>query len=73
MIPSEDGIVYNFGKEGEQVKGWKFEKMNASLIHQVRYLNISGKDYIYVIDSKGNTNIVGRNGKKRLQTKNSYK
>ena len=69
LIPSEDGMVYNFNKKGEKVIGWKFEKMNKSLIHQVRYLNISGKDYLYVIDSNGNTNIVGRNGKKRIQTK----
>lgn len=68
LIPSEDGMVYNFSKEGKQIAGWKFEKMNKSLIHQVKYLSIAGKDYLYVVDSEGNTNIVGRNGKRRFET-----
>ena len=65
LIPSENGMVYNYSKEGKAVKGWKFEKMNMPISHQIQYVNIKGKDYIYVVDSEGNTNVVGRNGKKR--------
>ena len=65
LIPSENGMVYNYSKEGKAVKGWIFEKMNMPISHQIQYTNIKGKDYIYVVDSNGNTNVVGRNGKKR--------
>ena len=46
--------------------------MNMPISHQIQYVNIKGKDYIYVVDSDGNTNVVGRNGKKRRYWKNSY-
>ena len=77
LVPSENGMVYNYSKEGKAVKGWKFEKMNMPISHQIQYLNIKGKDYIYVVDSDGNTSVVGRNGKKRtdigkIPIKSSY-
>ena len=77
LVPSENGMVYNYSKEGKAVKGWKFEKMNMPISHQIQYVNIKGKDYIYVVDSDGNTNVVGRNGKKRtdivkIPIKSSY-
>ena len=70
-------MVYNYSKEGKAVTGWEFEKMNIPISHQIQYLNIKGKDYIYVVDSDGNTNVVGRNGKKRtnigkIPIKSSY-
>ena len=37
--------------------------MSLPISHQIQYVNIKGKDYIYVVDSEGNTNVVGRNGK----------
>ena len=77
LVPSENGMVYNYSKEGKAVIGWEFEKMNIPISHQIQYLNIKGKDYIYVVDSDGNTNVVGRNGKKRtnigkIPIKSSY-
>ena len=66
LIPSENGMVYNYSKEGKLVSGWKFEKLEKPISHQIQYANIKGKDYIYVMDSDGNTKIVGRNGKKRI-------
>jgi hypothetical protein len=77
LVPSENGMVYNYSKEGKAVKGWEFEKMNMPISHQIQYVNVKGKDYIYVIDSDGNTNVVGRNGKKRtdigkIPVKSSY-
>lgn len=66
LIPSQDGMLYNYNKFGEKVKGWGFEKLPEKITHQVKYANIFGKDYIYVIDQVGNINIVGRNGKKRV-------
>mgnify|MGYP001322037585 CR=1 FL=1 len=77
LVPSENGMVYNYSKEGKAVKGWKFEKMNMPISHQIQHINIKGKDYIYVVDSNGNTNVVGRNGKKRtdiekIPIKSSY-
>ena len=70
-------MVYNYSKKGKAVKGWKFEKMNMPISHQIQYLNIKGKDYIYVVDSDGNTSVLGRNGKKRtdigkIPIKSSY-
>ena len=69
LVPSENGMVYNYNKEGKIVKGWKFNKMDFPINHQIKYTNVKGKDYIYVVDNNGNTNIVGRNGKKRVNIK----
>ena len=69
LVPSENGMVYNYTKEGKIVKGWKFNKMDFPINQQIKYTNVKGKDYIYVIDNNGNTNIVGRNGKKRVNIK----
>jgi hypothetical protein len=67
LVPSENGMVYNYSKEGKTIAGWQFEKMNNAISHQIQYTNIKGKDYIYTIDKQGHTNIVGRNGKRRVE------
>ena len=50
--------------------------MNMPISHQIQYVNVKGKDYIYVVDSDGNTNVVGRNGKRadigKIPIKSSY-
>ncbi|MBH83639.1 MAG: hypothetical protein CMP70_03070 [Flavobacteriales bacterium] len=70
LVPSENGMVHNYTKEGRIIKGWKFSKMDSPIKQQIKYTSVKGKDYIYVVDKKGNTNIVGRNGKKRVNIKN---
>jgi hypothetical protein len=77
LIPSQEGMVYNYSKEGKKIKGWKFKAMPNPIILQLQYANISGKDYIYVVDSKGYVQIVGRDGKNRtpvekIPLNNSY-
>jgi len=67
LVPSENGMVYNYSKDGKLVTGWKFEKMEKAVSHQIEYANVRGKDYIYIMDRDGNTSIVGRNGRKRVE------
>jgi len=67
LVPSQGGILYNYSKNGEQVVGWKFETMKSPITNKAKYLSISGKDYIYVVDGSGNISVVGRNGKKRVK------
>lgn len=66
LIPSHNGYLYNYKKDGEMVNGWAFDGLDNSLTYMVKYASISSKDYIYVADKKGNISIVGRNGKKRV-------
>ena len=65
LIPCQEGMVDNYSKEGKKIKGWKFNAMPNPITQQLKYSNILGKDYIYVVDSKGQTQIVGRDGKNR--------
>lgn len=66
LIPSEDKMVYNYNKNGEIVKGWKFKKMSEQITQPVQYHLHKSKDFIYVVDAAGNAKIVGRNGKQRI-------
>ena len=66
LIPAEDNKVYNYDKNGEIVKGWKFEKMPERITQEVQYHLYKSKDFIYVVDKAGNAKIVGRNGKQRI-------
>ena len=52
-------MVYNYTKEGKIIKGWKFNKMDFTINQQIKYTNVKGKDYIYVIDNDGNTILLG--------------
>ena len=70
MLPSHDGYLYNYNKDGELVNGWSFKALENSLSQQVKYTSVSSKDYIYVADKNGNISIVGRNGKKRTEIHN---
>lgn len=67
LIPGEDNKVYNYDKNGEIVKGWKFKKMPEKIIQEVQYHLYKNKDFIYVVDRAGNAKIVGRNGKQRIE------
>jgi hypothetical protein len=67
LIPAEDKMVYNYDKNGDLVKGWKFEKMPEKISQSIVYYLHDNKDYIYVIDKAGNAKIVGRNGKNRIK------
>ena len=58
--------MYNYDKNGEIVKGWKFEKMPEIINLEVQYHLYKTKDFIYVVDKAGNAKIVGRNGKQRM-------
>lgn len=66
LIPSEDKMVYNYNKEGDLVKGWKFKSMPERISQPLQYHLQNGKDYIYAIDNAGNGKIVGRSGKQRI-------
>ncbi|MDB2674938.1 hypothetical protein N9Y90_00195 [Flavobacteriales bacterium] len=70
LIPSQDGMLYNYSKNGEQVTGWKFEPMKNPITHQVKYFSVSGRDFIYAVDNSGNVSVVGRSGVRRSKIHN---
>ena len=65
LIANEQNSISNYDKRGNIVLGWKFEDMESNISNDMIYLNLKGKDYIYVVDDSGNAKIVARNGKKR--------
>lgn len=67
VLSLEDGDVYNYGKDGKEVRGWNFKKSKSTFTHPFQHTLIAGKDYIVNYDVDGKLYGVDRRGKKRMK------
>lgn len=63
LVPCGKRVI-NYDKQGEKVSGWKLAKAKAPVIEPVRFLRLSGKEYLFVADSSGQLRVVDRVGRK---------
>jgi hypothetical protein len=65
FIPCDDGHVYAFGKDGNLIPGWGFDKTESAVMQPVEHFRIGNRDFIvfgdrfktYILDRKGNTRV----------------
>jgi len=65
FIACEDRHVYAYGKNGNLIQGWGFDRTESTVTQPVEYFRIGDKDFIvfgdrfktYILDRKGNTRV----------------
>lgn len=61
--------IYNFGADGKEVKGWKFDRMTSAPATSVVHVTMEGKDYLVIADVKGKVHLLDRTGASRVAVK----
>jgi DNA-binding beta-propeller fold protein YncE len=65
LIAGQDKMIYAYDKSGSIVKGWKPFRTNGTVVSEISWFRVSGKDYLaiadetslYFIDRQGNTRL----------------
>ncbi len=66
LIAGEDDIVYNFKKDGSQVKGWKYKGNKGLIKGKLSHFTVQGKDYILCPSKEKGIVLLARNGSERV-------
>lgn len=72
FVPSENRKVYNFNKEGNIVKGWRFENTDTRVTQPVQHFRIGTKDYIVFADQY-RIYILNRRGEIRVEPETQFR
>jgi hypothetical protein len=67
LVAQADKKVYNYAKDGKEIKGWKQPRMQNIVVAPVKRLLANSKDYIIVTDIDNNVKIVDRKGNNRIK------
>ena len=65
LIGCADGSVLNVNESGGFVNGWKYISKGVEVNEKIVHFTLENKDYLSIIDSAGNVNLVGRDGVER--------
>jgi hypothetical protein len=68
LIAGEDKMVYAYDKYGNTVKGWIPFRTNGTVISEICWFRVSGKDYI-IISDESSLYFIDRQGNKRVTLK----
>ena len=68
LIAGEDKMVYVYDKNGNTVKGWTPFRTSGTVISEISWFGVSGKDYIIVSDELS-LYFLDRQGSKRVNLK----
>lgn len=67
VVACDDGEVYNYGKNGKEVRGWDFKKAKGKFTQPFQHVLIEGKDYIVNYDEDGRFYGRDRRGRQRMK------
>ncbi len=68
LLPTSDGLLLNYGLDGQAVKGWERPKLPSMATAAVAHLRIKGKDHLVVVCADGSVHILDRRGGVRERT-----
>ena len=71
LIGCNNNQLYNYTLEGNLVDGWEYTPSKSSPSGLIKHFIMENKDYIVVTTENGKVKVVQRNGKDRLELKNS--
>lgn len=66
LVPTEDGMLYNYKIDGRLVDGWLFKKLKKPIAAPMRHVISQGRDYISIVDHDGLVSMIDRKGQIRL-------
>jgi hypothetical protein len=69
LIPFPSGELIMYDIEGNEVKGWKFDKVRSAISESAQHFRIGKKDFIYTSTSNGSILLLDRKGKTRYKVK----
>ena len=68
LIAGEDKVIYAYDKTGNTIKGWKSFKTNGTVLNEISWFRVSGKDFIVASD-EASFYLLDRTGNVRLRLK----
>ena len=66
IIVGKDNNIYNLDKRGKAVKGWKYINDSNKIKQTPQYFRVGNKDYILAERNNSSTQLLERNGSKRV-------
>lgn len=71
LIGCSNNEIYNYTTDGKLLTGWEYTPTKSSPNGLIRHFIQGNKDYIVITTKNGKVKIVQRNGKDRLELKNT--
>lgn len=69
LVACKNNRVYNYGVDGKDVKGWKFDRVSNPLATSFAYLSLDRKDYLAIAENDGQMHLLDRTGARRSAVK----
>ncbi len=66
VIPMGKRLL-NIGKDGKEVKGWKFKEADGNIISRPQLFTLNGKDVILCLSNQGTLYLLNRQGLNRFE------
>lgn len=66
MVAGKDNVIYNYLKDGRQVRGWENPRASHMVNAKIQRLVLDDKDFIIVADTAGNVDFLSRRGNERI-------
>lgn len=69
LVACKNNRVYNYGIDGQEVKGWKFNKLSKGATSSFAYMMADRKDYFVISETGGRIHLLDRAGGRRASVK----
>jgi len=69
LVACKNNRIYNFGVDGKEVKGWKFDRVSNPAATSFAYLSLDRKDYLAIGENDGQLHLLDRTGGRRSAVK----
>ncbi|MFA8299711.1 MAG: hypothetical protein ACEPOV_06095 [Hyphomicrobiales bacterium] len=72
LLSNNKNFTVNYDILGNSIKGWSPPKSKETITQPVEHLISGGRDYIFITDKNGNTQILDRRGKRRIKLSKGF-
>lgn len=72
FIPTENGEVYNYNKDGSLLKDWKAKNTRRKIVKPITHVVANSNDYLIAEADNGNILMYNRKGDVRLEIRKSF-
>lgn len=72
LIPTNNGNIYNYKKDGSLLKDWKVKNTRRKIVKPINHVIANSKDYLIAEADNGNILMFDRKGKVRLEIRKSF-
>jgi hypothetical protein len=69
LVACKNNRVYNYGIDGKEVKGWKFDRLSNPAATSFAYISVDRRDYLTIAENDGKLHLLDRTGARRSNVK----